>query len=73
MQQDVKVVSMNIEKCIIGKENAKIPQTLNLIFRPLYTDVFKIVKIETSIAYGRSFVHYMEMCRIRIFSFLRLL
>ena len=44
---------MNIEKSITEKENAKIPQTLNINFRPLHTDVFKITKIETSDVYGR--------------------
>ena len=44
---------MNIEKCIIVKGNGKIPQTLKHFFRPLYTDVFKIAKIETSDIYGR--------------------
>ena len=58
---------MNIGKCIIGKENAKIPQTLNLIFRPLYTDVFKIAKTKTSDIFGRRFVHYMEMYGISVF------
>ena len=58
---------MNIEKCIIVKGNGKIPQTLKHFFRPLYTDVFKIAKIETSDIYGRRFVHYMETHRIRIY------
>ena len=44
---------MNIEKCIIVKGNGKIPQTLKHFFRPLYTDVSKITKIETSDIYGR--------------------
>lgn len=67
MRQGVKTVSMNIGKCITEKESAKIPQTLDVFFRPLYMDVFKIVKIETSIAYGRRFAHYMETHRIRIY------
>ena len=66
MQQGVKTASMNIGKCITEKESEKIPQTLNLTFRPIYADVFKIAKIETSDIYGRSFVHYMEMHGIRI-------
>ena len=36
-------------------------------FHPLYTDVFKIAKIETSDICGRRFVHYMETHRIRIY------
>lgn len=61
---------MNIEKCIIVKENGKIPQTLKHFFRPLYTDVFKIAKIETSDICGRRFVHYMETNKDKNFLFL---
>ena len=57
MQQGVKTASMNIGKCITEKESVKIPQTLNLIFRPLYMDVFKMLKNKTPTVYGRRFVH----------------
>ena len=59
-QQGVKTVSMNIGKCITEKESVKIPQTLNLIFRPIYTDVFKIIKIKTSDICGRRNVAIRE-------------
>ena len=51
---------MNTEKDVIEKEKEEIPQTLDAFFRPIYTDVFKTIKIKTSDIYGRQNVLIRE-------------